>query len=72
MISWPSPPMLNMPVRNEIATARPTKMSGVAATSVSVSGRIAVRDVRGVAGLERGDDPRRVAERARRASRRSR
>ena len=41
-ISWPPPPMLNMPVRNEIATARPVKISGVAATSVSVSGRMAV------------------------------
>jgi hypothetical protein len=40
--SWPSPPMLNMPARNEIATARPTKMYGIVATSVSVMGRIAV------------------------------
>ena len=47
MISWPSPPMLNMPVRNEIATARPTKMRGVAATRVSVIGRMAVAMVRG-------------------------
>ena len=42
IISWPSPPMLNMPARNEIATARPAKIKGVAATSVSVIGRIAV------------------------------
>ena len=41
-MSWPSTPMLNMPARNEIATARPVRISGVDATSVSVSGRIAV------------------------------
>ena len=47
MMSWPSPPMLNMPARNEMATPRPTKISGVAETSVSVSGRIAVAMSRG-------------------------
>ena len=47
MISWPSTPMLNMPARNEIATPRPVKISGVAATSVSVIGRIAVAISRG-------------------------
>ena len=46
--NWPSTPMLNAPLRNEIATARPVKMSGVAATSVSVSGRTAVAIARGV------------------------
>jgi len=46
--NWPSTPMLNAPLRNEIATARPVKMSGVAATSVSVSGRTAVAMARGV------------------------
>ena len=40
-MNWPSTPMLNTPLRNEIATARPVKISGVAATSVSVIGRMA-------------------------------
>ena len=42
IISWPSTPMLNMPARNEMATASPARISGVEATSVSVSGRMAV------------------------------
>ena len=41
MMNWPSTPMLNTPLRKAIATARPVKMSGLAATRVSVNGRIA-------------------------------
>ena len=63
-MNWPSTPMLNAPLRNEIATARPVKISGVAATSVSVIGRTAAAMARGVGSAMRGDDARRVAERA--------
>ncbi len=41
MMNWPSTPMLKTPLRKAMATARPQKMSGVEATRVSVSGRIA-------------------------------
>ena len=41
MMNWPSTPMLKTPLRKEIATASPVKMSGADATSVSVIGRIA-------------------------------
>ena len=40
--------MLNAPLRNETATARPVKISGVAATRVSVIGRTAAAMARGV------------------------
>ena len=33
-VYWPWPPMLNMPARNANATARPTRISGVAWSSV--------------------------------------
>ena len=56
--------MLNAPLRNEIATARPVKISGVAATSVSVIGRIAAAMARGVGSASAARDPRRIAERA--------
>ena len=44
----PSTPMLKTPLRNEMATARPQKIRGVDATSVSVMGRIAAATARGV------------------------
>ena len=40
-MNCPSTPMLNTLVRNATATASPVKISGVAATKVSVSGRTA-------------------------------
>ena len=46
-MNWPSTPMLNTLVRNATATARPVKISGVAATSVSVIGLMAAAIWRG-------------------------
>ena len=41
MMNWPSTPILNTPLRKAMATARPVKISGVAATRVSLNGRTA-------------------------------